>query len=142
MLIRRKLASFLLLSGTDRLLVCEAIVALGLARAVLLLVPFRVLAKWLTRAPETDRRDDALIRRVRRAVTVAAKNVPWSAVCLPQAMAAKAMLARRGHGSALHLGATIEVGGKIGAHAWLTAGDIVVVGAAGMPGMSPLARFG
>jgi len=140
--IPRKLASFLRLRAADRFLVCEAILVLGLARAVLLMVPFRVLAKRLARAPGTDCHDDLLIRRVRGAVTVAAKNVSWNAVCLPQAMAAKAMLARRGYGSAVHFGATIEADGKIGAHAWLTAGDTVVVGAAGMHCMSHLVRFG
>jgi hypothetical protein len=32
--------------------------------------------------------------------------------------------------------------GKLIAHAWLVAGGVVVVGGAGIPGMSPLARFG
>jgi hypothetical protein len=140
--IRPKLTSFLRLRGADRFLICEAIFALGSARAMVLLVPFRFLAKWLARAPDTDRRDDELIRRVRTAVTVAARNVPWNAVCLPQAMAAKAMLARRGHGSALHFGAAIEAGGGISAHAWLTAGEVVVVGAEGMQRVSHLARLG
>jgi Transglutaminase-like superfamily len=73
---------------------------------------------------------------------VAARNVPWSAVCLPQAMAAKAMLARRGCGSSFHLGANYNAQGKLIAHAWLVAGGTVVVGAAGIGGVTPLARFG
>jgi hypothetical protein len=79
---------------------------------------------------------------VRKAVTTAARNVPWNAVCLPQAMAAKAMLARRGQGSAIHMGAAFNPDGKLIAHAWLLVGDTVVVGGAGIAGMSPLARFG
>ena len=57
-------------------------------------------------------------------------------------MAAKAMLARRGCGSSIHLGAGFGAAEKLIAHAWLEAGGKVVVGAAGIPGMSPLARFG
>ena len=67
---------------------------LGLARLLVVTTPFRLIAPWLRRAPETDFRNDALLARVRWAVTIAARNVPWNAVCLPQAMAAKAMLAR------------------------------------------------
>jgi hypothetical protein len=141
MQLRRKLGTFLGMSDADRLLVCEAILALALARLVVLTVPFRFMVPWLSRAPETSACDAALLLRVRKAVTMAARNVPWNAVCMPQAMAAKAMLARRGRGSSFHLGANIEQG-KLVAHAWLVAGGTVVVGAAGIAGVTPLARFG
>lgn len=115
---------------------------LGLARFVVVTTPFRLIAPWLRRAPETDSRNDVLLARVRRAVTIAARNVSWNAVCLPQAMAAKAMLARRGCGSAFHLGADFDAQGKLIAHAWLVAGGAIVVGAAGIDEVTPLARFG
>ena len=116
---------------------------LGLARFIVITVPFRLMAPWLARAPERSTCDEALVLRVRKAVTMAARNVPWNAVCLPQAMAAKAMLARRGYGSALHLGAGTDGEGKlIASHAWLVAGGTIVVGAAGIAGVTPLARFG
>jgi hypothetical protein len=138
----RKLRTLLGMSGADRWRICEAVVMLGMARFIVITVPFRFIAPWLRRAPETETCDQLLLLSVRRAVTTAARNVPWNAVCLPQAMAAKAMLARRGCGSAFHLGATFDANGKLIAHAWLVAGGRVVVGAAGIPGMSPLARFG
>jgi hypothetical protein len=141
MRIRRKLASFRRLPVRDRLMVCEAALILGIARLFVIALPFRALAPWLSRSPDRASADNLLIRRVGQAVTIAARNVPWNAVCLPQAIAAKAMLARRGHGSAFHLGATIE-NEKVSAHAWLTSGTVVVVGAKGMPGMSHMARFG
>lgn len=140
--LRRKLRNFVGKSSAERWLICEAALMLGLARIVVLAVPFRVTALWLSRAPETLSCDTALVARVRKAVTTAARNVPWNAVCLPQAMAAKAMLARRGCGSAVHFGATFDANGKLIAHAWLVAGGTTVIGAAGMEGMSPLARLG
>lgn len=115
---------------------------LGLARLIVVTVPFRFIVPWLRRAPETPACDEKLLRAVRQSVTIAARNVPWNAVCLPRAMAAKAMLARRGCGSAFHLGAKLDRNGKLIAHAWLVAGGKIVVGASGMRGMSPLARFG
>ncbi len=140
-MLRRKLGTFLEMTFRQRLLVLEAALFLGLSRLLLLALPFRRLAPWLQRVPDSGACDTATVMAVRRAVTVAARNVPWNAVCLPQAMAAKAMLARRGQGSALHLGAAMA-GGALNAHAWLVAGDEIVVGEAGVADMTPLARFG
>jgi Transglutaminase-like superfamily len=140
--IRRKIVSFLGKSIADQFMVCEAIVFLALSRLAVVTLPFRIIVSWVSRAPDGGVADPLLLARVRQAVTTAARNVPWNAVCLPQAMAAKAMLARRGQGSAFHLGATLDDKSKLSAHAWLVVGDTIVVGAAGIPGMSPLARFG
>ena len=142
MRLARKLRTFLRLDKADRWLLVEAIVTLGLARLIIVTTPFRLIAPWLRRAPEGHASNHMLLARVRRAVTIAARNVPWNAVCLPQAMAAKAMLARRGCGSAFHLGANFDAKGKLAAHAWLVCGGAVVVGAAGVDGIAPLARFG
>ena len=142
MKLARKVASFRRLSWADRLLIVEAALMLGMARVCVVTVPFRMLAKWLARAPDRPTTDVAQVLRVGRAVATAARHVPWNAVCLPQAMAAKAMLARRGQGSAFHLGAMIEADGKLSAHAWLECDGRIVTGAAGMRGMSHLVRFG
>ena len=139
---RHKFWTFLGISSADRLRVCEAILALALARLIVLAVPFRLIAPWLSRTPETDACDEALLVAVRMAVTAAARNVPWNAACLPQAMAAKAMLTRRGCGSSFHLGAGFDGQGQLIAHAWLVAGGTIVVGAAGIASVTPLARFG
>jgi hypothetical protein len=142
MKLRRKLATLFSMRRADLLLICEAVLTLALARLIVLTVPFRFIAPWLARVPATGACDEALVKRVRMAVTVAARNVPWNAVCLPQAMAAKAMLARRGCGTSFHLGAGFDKSGKLIAHAWLEAGGKVVVGAAGIAEVAPLARFG
>ncbi len=131
------------MSSADRLLVCEATLLLALAGLIVVMLPFGRLASWLARAPEkSGTADEVLLLRTRKAVTAAARNVPWNAVCLPQAIAAKVILARRGCGSSFHLGAAFDGKGKLTAHAWLEAGGTVVVGAAGIPSVTPLARFG
>jgi hypothetical protein len=140
--LRGKLQSFLRQSTTECWLVAEAMVWLAFARLVILTIPFRVLVRALDRAPECGTHDGLMLQRVRRAVTTAARNVPWNAVCFPQAIAAKLMLSRRGCGSALHLGAGFDGNGTLIAHAWLVVGRTVVVGAAGMTRVTPLTRFG
>jgi hypothetical protein len=142
MRLTRKLKSFGRLRWADRAIIAEAAVLLALARICVLTVPFRILVKWLDRVPDAPASDPVLVARVGRSVAAAARNVPWNAVCLPQAIAAKAMLARRGQGSAFHLGATIEDGGKFSAHAWLECDGRIVIGAAGIHGMSHLLRLG
>ena len=89
------------MSTSEWRLVSEAAFMLALARLIVLTVPLRLLVPWLRRAPATATCDQQLLLAVRRAVTIAARNAPWKAVCLPQALVAKAMLARRGYGSAI-----------------------------------------
>jgi hypothetical protein len=122
--LRTKLAAVRALSGAERRLVAEAALLLGVSRVLLLILPFRRIARLLSRPPAGAPApvDPLLGRSVRHAVTIAARNVPFRAVCLPQAMAAKFMLARSGQPSTLQ-GAT-------------------VVGAAGIDDVTPIARFG
>ena len=136
-----RLRRFLQMPNRQRVLLLEAALFLGLARLALLALPFGRIAPWLQRSPDSGAGDTATVLAVGQAVAIAARNVPWNAVCLPQAMAAKAMLARRGQGSALHLGAA-GAGDGLTAHAWLVAGGEVVVGEAGIAEVAPLARFG
>ena len=136
-----KLKTFLRMSGADRRCVCEAMLVLGLAQLVVKL-PFGFIVPWLARSPGTKPCDPASALKVRKAVTTAARNMPWNAVCLPQAIAAKAILARRGCGSTFYLGAGTDARGKLIGHAWLVAGPTVVVGWASIPDVTPVARFG
>jgi hypothetical protein len=73
---------------------------------------------------------------VGRSVTRVASKLPWRPTCLPQALAAKRMLARRGIASELHLGVTSPTVGQ--AHAWVTVDGQPVVGRAGLEQFVPL----
>jgi hypothetical protein len=139
-----KLRRLRAMAWNERRLIAEAAFALGIARLALVCVPFRRIAPWLMRQP---RRPQMIANplfniQMRRAVTIAARNVPWKAVCLPQAMAAKWMLARRGYPSILHLGVGKDHTGAMIAHAWLDVGDVTVVGAAGKEAVTPVGHFG
>ncbi len=116
----------------------EAIWWLAIARIWLVMTHFRNVAGHLGTAsspgttpvvpiPETDR---LIAAQVGRAILIAAKIVPFRAVCLQQAVAGKLMLRRRHIASTLHFGvARAEAPtNKMEAHAWLDAGDIKVSG--------------
>ncbi len=72
--------------------------------------------------------DAKLAEDIGWAVVRAARHVPFKAVCLPQAMAARIMLRRRGVASVLHFGAAKGRERPIDAHAWLDAAGVEVTG--------------
>ena len=112
------------------------------ARVLLFAVPFPRLAKWFGQFTppigESARlqREDVpaaetnAAEAIGWAVTRAARHVPFRAVCLPQAIAAKAMLSRRGVKSVMHFGAAKGTSQEkpLETHAWLDAAGVEVTG--------------
>lgn len=134
-----------------RLLVIEAMLWLIVAVAAVRLVPFRRLAPLLGPAvgPESDRAgatadetQKRLARHIGAAVRRGARALPGQVLCLPQAMAAKAMLGRRGIRARLHLGAVpVQGAAGLNAHAWVTVDGMPVTGGDGGD-YAELVRFG
>jgi hypothetical protein len=119
-------------------LLAEAAVWLLFSKLALIVIPFPVLsrrigafvtpaeARALQLAPTEAQA--ALALDIGWAVTRAARHAPFKAVCLPQAMAARLMLSRRGVKSILHFGAAKGVQAPMAAHAWLDAAGVEVTG--------------
>ena len=84
-----------------------------------------------------------LPRRAARIVRRVARHVPFSAVCLPQAMALQWMLRRRGIGSRLIFGARRKANGMgLDFHAWLTVGGRCVIGGGELETYAEMPPFG
>lgn len=66
------------------------------------------------------------------AVTVASHYVP-AATCLTQALAARVLLAGRGHSARLCIGVARSESGRLQAHAWVECAGRVVIGGAEAP---------
>jgi len=117
----------------------EAAVMLMLARLAVRFVPPARMFAWADRAPRSIRRfaaDEA--RWICWAVEeIGARN---DALCLPRALAAHAMLRRRGIVSRLCLGVARE-GESFAAHAWVEIGKDKVVGADEAQGYTGLASY-
>lgn len=136
---RWRLSRLRRLDRRRRALLLEAVVWLGMARLLLLVVPFPRIARRLGRfLPPEEGRHQAfpvspppeqadLAGAVGWAVSRAARHMPFQAVCLPQAMAAKVMLGRRGVPSVLSFGLTKTLKG-VESHAWLAAAGVEVTG--------------
>lgn len=141
---RHRWRRFRELTPQDRALALEAVALLTLASLLLALVPFRQVARWLgdlDREVEGDTAP-ARARAIGRAVIRAAPHLPWHPLCLPQALAARAMLRRRGIPSTVYFGMRLEGPERImQAHAWVTAGSTGVVGMSGIDRFTVLARY-
>lgn len=134
------------LSPGDGLLLMEALVWLCWAKALLLLVPFRWIAPHLGRemaesAATIPSSHEKQALRVSWAVLALARRMPSLFVCLPQAMAAKWMLRRRGLPSTLYLGVRVERKAEFKAHAWLRAGQKILTGRKGSANHKVIATF-
>jgi hypothetical protein len=138
--INHPLRRLLQIDARRRALAVEATLWLALARLGLAMLPFPTLARYFgtATAPQQARTmiaasnpspaDAQTAKDIGWAVTRAARYLPFRAVCLPQAMAARMMLARRGVTSVMHFGATVDNGRSIAAHAWLDAAGVEVTG--------------
>lgn len=129
-----KLRTFLALDGNDRIATFEAMAELLWAKYLVHSVPPR---HWRSRfgpvaqAPaEHDLNPGRLTttRRVRLAIDRARRNIPTDPNCLPQALAARRMLARRGIAADLYLGTLRDDAGVPRFHAWLKVGSEWVTG--------------
>lgn len=150
--LRRKLAGARRYSAAEIAMVVPAIALLGLARLAIVALPFRWYAKVLgsvaaigQQPAAISARQDAKARSIGRSVRATATVTPWSAVCLPQAMAAGVLLKLHGVPHVVHFGlapgeASPEAA-PMQAHAWVIAGERVVTGAPVLPEYRIVATF-
>lgn len=122
----------------ERFLLIEAFFLLGLARFLVLTLPFKWLARTIgthmnEAGPDINDNDFRLARLIGQAVRSAASNTPWESVCLPQAVVCQWMLKRRNIPGTVYLGVAINktIPDKLSAHAWLRCGRSLLTGADG-----------
>jgi hypothetical protein len=138
---------FLSLAPADQLLVLEAWFYLAAARAALLGIPFRLIARRLGRqlAPGdmagSSESASLVARRIGSAVERMARHTPWNSTCLTQTIAGKFMLRRRGVSSRLYLGTRKDESGRLLAHSWLLVGSEILIGGSGHETFTPLSAF-
>jgi hypothetical protein len=120
----------------------EAAIMLLLARlAVRVLPPARLFA-WADRPPRRLNRfagDD--VSWIAWAIEHSATRQRMDRMCLPRALAAHAMLRRRGIASRLCLGVA-RGGDDMAAHAWIEVGEQKIIGGDGDGCFTQLAAFG
>ncbi len=135
-------------SWVERFLLLEAFVLLGIARLLVLTIPFRWLARSIGKhmnesGENVDPAELQFARMVGQAIRSAANYTPWKSVCLPQAVAAQWMLIRRRIPATLYLGVAKNesLPQKLAAHAWLRCGQVILTGAPGHRQFTVVATF-
>ena len=123
------------LPGGDRALLFETMVWLAATRFGLWVLPLRVVRRLLARAARRTPAAHPTRERIAWAISLAGRVVP-QATCLPQALAAEALLTRTGHPADLRIGVIKTDRGRLVAHAWVESGGRIVVG-----GLRDLPRF-
>jgi hypothetical protein len=123
---------------TERRLVVEAALLLCVARAGLAWMPLASLRGWLVWFARTSGARDSKVRRqqIVRALATAGQRTPFRATCLIEALAAEAMLRRRGDDARFRLGVVRPSDNGLAAHAWVELDGEVIVG-----GLDTLASY-
>ena len=139
-------ARFLRLPRSRKLLLCEAACRLPAARLAVKLIPFSRIAARNARPLRRESGLDAVAMRelateIAWAINAANRHLPYDFLCLPRALAAKAMLRRRGVRSTLSLGVRRSGERDLEAHAWLVAGGVVLTGEREMTEFTEIESF-
>lgn len=130
--ILQKMRRFAALSRDQRVLVLRAVPTVSIIRLGLwLLHPSYVLRRVET-SVASHRNGDAIRRgasvaEITWAVRASSRRIP-GASCLVQALAARLLLARYGHDSALRIGVARPNREDLEAHAWIEVGGVPVIG--------------
>jgi hypothetical protein len=122
--------SFRARDSGDRSLITEAALLLPLVRLGTLVFPYPTLRRLLNRvAARKGAVDETSQGRVVWAVTAVARRLPWGTTCLFEALAAAAMLRRRGFDCELRFGVRMPThASPFAAHAWIEHRGVVIVG--------------
>jgi hypothetical protein len=143
--LRRKIARYRRLTPSQRRLLAEAFILLGVSRLALLLLPFKRIAPHLGKQGEDAYAIDAgqtvTAKGVGWAVRSASMHTPWQSKCLAQAMTAKHMLRQRKIRNTLYLGLAKDETGKMIAHAWIFCGSLPLTGAMDTPRYTVVSTF-
>lgn len=142
-----RLGKFLSLSFSNRLLVLETIILLGLARLAVVTLPFRWISCVLGQKVEDSVENEELsvpsliVRRIEWVLRRTSLYTPWRSNCLARAIAGRFMLRRRSITSTLYFGVAKDETGEFEAHAWLSSGGKIVTGGAEANRFAVVATF-
>ncbi len=137
-----RVLKFVKLAPAERRLLLGAALALSATRLALLL-PFalwRRLARLSAATPQVPAQPQAKAAdRIAWAVKTASRVVPGTSGCLVRALAARAMMVRRGIAPELKIGVAKDARGQLRAHAWLEYDRETIAGTTRQPHFVPLA---
>jgi hypothetical protein len=121
----RRLRRFTQLSVAERRVIIRALLAVGVARAALWLLPVKAARRVVAKAATGTAGDS--VGQLVWAVRVVSRHLP-GATCLTQALAAQALLTHSGFPSRVEIGVAKDAQHRFHAHAWVVCQGQVVLG--------------
>ena len=129
-----RLIAFVRLPLSSKSALLEAALLLVFAKLLIRVTPYSWWSRLLGPVSRDREESDAITETeiagsIARVIQTAARCLPWNIVCLPRAMVAKWMLARRNVSSTLVLGIRkTRQTGDADLHAWLRVGQQSITG--------------
>ena len=132
-LLLKKTKSFVSIPWSTKLLFAEAIFTSAYVKITLLFFPFGKVTRWLGSIQEhpadiTMPDKINLIKKIKFAVQLCNKYMPWPTECYTSSLTAKIMLKRRKLPSILYFGFCKDENGRLKGHAWLQCSEMIVTG--------------
>jgi len=133
----RKVKKFKTYLLQHKLLILKAFFVTGVMRILLIVVPFKILKKYIGKYDEEssfniDSINIDIIEKISWAVTKLSIYTPWDSKCFVQALTAQRLLYDKGLESTLYFGVSKSLDkGILEAHAWIRCGNIYVTGGNG-----------
>jgi len=144
--LNKKVANFIKINNRDKLLFVQAFIYCGIARSIILFIPFNKIKKYIgiynkESSYNIENSKYQYIRKISWAVNRASQLTPWESKCLVQALTAQRMLKRCNIYSTLYLGVAKDGEKDMKAHAWLRCGSMIVTGGHESKNFKEVARF-
>ncbi|WP_414575537.1 lasso peptide biosynthesis B2 protein [Anabaena sp. CCY 9402-a] len=123
-----RLLKFLRLNHSDRYLLINTLILLGLINLGLWLLPFSTLRRLLNRISQPNSRiSKPSVHKIIWAVDVSTNFIP-GAKCLARALTCQVFMVQSGYSPELRIGVAKNEEGKLKAHAWIENQGKVVIG--------------
>lgn len=129
----RLLKKWTLLPRADRFMLLKVFCLMGMVRVLILLLPFKWIAKHLGhQGIESSQEEDSVkreaARKIGRAIAKISRYTPWESKCLVQAITGKILMRKMGISNTLYLGVRKNEKNELVAHAWLRVGPAIISG--------------
>jgi len=135
------------LSGADFFLYLKVFCLTGFVRMLILMLPFKRIAKYLGNQGEESPREEDPVKmeasqKIGRAIERISRHTVWESKCLVQAITGKVLLRQLDIANTLYLGVRKNENNELLAHAWLRVGPVIITGKRVMEGFKTVSCFG
>lgn len=141
-----KVKTFFKVDWKTKYLAVKIFLLCGIARVLILIVPFRKLQPYLGRHNEEtsykiEKETYKVAHQISWMTQSIATHTPWQSKCLVQAIVAQYLLKKKSIPTTLYLGVTKSERKGLLAHAWLRCGKMYITGGRSKDAFKIISKF-